>query len=291
MEIQIGIILALIAMIGWGFGDFFIQKSTRKVGNWETLFIITLFGAIVLTPFVWKDIPGLFDFTNSKIWLLFFASFVLFIAALLDFEALKKGKLAIVEPIWSLEIPVSALLAFFILKEGITFGQIIIILSLIIGLVMVSFSSTNLSKKILLEKGAVIAIIAALFMGIANFFIGWGSRSSDALMMNWFLNVFIAIISLIFILVKSDFKIMLSHTKTQKYTWIGMCLFDNAAWIAFAFALSMAPMAIAVALSDSYIIIAVLLGMFVNKESLHTHQKVGLVLAIVSALILSVSVG
>ncbi len=29
--IEMGILFAFIAMLSWGFGDFFIQKSTRKL--------------------------------------------------------------------------------------------------------------------------------------------------------------------------------------------------------------------------------------------------------------------
>ena len=67
-------------------------------------------------------------------------------------------------------------------------------------------------------------------------------------MMNWFLNVFIAILSFAFIFIDSDLKNMIRHYKTQKKTWVSMCLFDNAAWVAFAFAMSLAPIAITVAL-------------------------------------------
>jgi len=265
MGLSLGIIFAFIAMIGWGFGDFFIQKSTRKVGDWETLFLITFFGAVVLTPFVYKDIPGLL-LSNPKIWVLLIGSAVLFLAALLDFEALKEGKLDVVEPIWSLEIPVSAFLAFFLIKEGIGLTQIILIALLMSALVLVSLRSRPLSGRVILEKGALIAVVAAILMGTANFLIGVGSRVSGPLLMNWFLNVFIAVLSFIFIFVDSDLKKMFRHYKKEKKIWWGMCIFDNAAWIAFASAMVLAPIAITVALSDSYIIIAVLLGAYVNKE-------------------------
>lgn len=287
MALEIGIILALIAMFGWGFGDFFIQKATRRFGNWEPLFIITLFGALVLLPFVYKDIPELIN--NPRIWILLLGSFILFIAALLDFEALRKGKLDVIEPIWSLEIPASALLAFIIIREAIHPQQILLIALLVVGLVLVSFKSLNFSRKMLLEKGAIIAVIAAILMGSANFFIGWGARISDALMMNFFLNVFIAFFSLLFILYRGTLPKLFSDIRKDKKIWLGMCVFDNAAWIAFAFAMTLAPIAIAVALSESYIIIAVLLGIFVNKEFLHTHQKIGLVLSILAAITLAVS--
>lgn len=285
--VAIGIILAFVAMIGWGFGDFFIQKSARKIGDWETLFIITFFGAVALFPFIYKDIPSLFSSINSSILILFIAALVLFFAALLDFEALKKGKLDIVEPIWSLEIPISALLAFIILREEITLGQIVLILLLIVGLVLVSFRSGPFSKKIFMEKGALIAALAALLMGAANFFVGWGARVSDALMVNWFLNIFMMILSLIFIVSQRDIGNLIKHIKTNKKLCLQICILDNSAWIAFAFAMTLAPIGIAVALSDSYIIIAVLLGVFVNKEVLHRHQKLGLLIAIISALILA----
>ncbi|MCX6716650.1 MAG: hypothetical protein NTV72_01875 [Candidatus Taylorbacteria bacterium] len=51
-----GIALALITVFAWGIGDFLIQKSSRKFGDWIALFFIALISVVVLTPFVWKDI-------------------------------------------------------------------------------------------------------------------------------------------------------------------------------------------------------------------------------------------
>jgi uncharacterized membrane protein len=53
--------------------------------------------------------------------------------------------------------------------------------------------------------------------------------------------------------------------------------------------MTLAPISISVAISESYIIIAVLLGYFVNKEKLRKHQIIGLTLAIVSAVYLAFS--
>ena len=99
MSANIGIALAFVAMLSWGFGDFWIQRATRKIGDWETLFVITIFGAVILLPFVYRDLPALF--TGSAVTLLVLAVLcvVLFLAAILDFEALRVGKLAIIEPV------------------------------------------------------------------------------------------------------------------------------------------------------------------------------------------------
>ena len=106
MGMEVGILFALVAMLGWGFGDFFIQKSTRKVGIWTTIFIITAIGAIVLTPFALKNAGNLLSVGRN---VFIIGALAYFIAAFLDLKALKEGKLDVVEPIWSFEIVSSSL--------------------------------------------------------------------------------------------------------------------------------------------------------------------------------------
>jgi drug/metabolite transporter (DMT)-like permease len=287
MSISVGIGLAFVAMLCWGFGDFLIQKSTRKIGNWETLFIICGFGTLILLPFVWKNIPDILFGDSKTIMILLGGSLILFVAALLDFEALKKGKLAVIEPIWSLEIPAAAILAFFILGEKISITQISIISVLIVGLMLVSLEEKYSIKKFFIEKGVVIAFFAAFVMGGANFFVGWGARVSDPLMINFVINIFVTIFTGIYLIWQGKLKKTFRDLSNNRGLLLPMAISDNAAWIAFAFAMSLAPIAIAVSLSESYIIVAVLLGLFINKEKLQKHQKFGLIIAIISAIVLA----
>lgn len=284
---SIGIGLAFVAMLCWGFGDFLIQKSTRKIGDWETLFIICGFGSVVLLPFVWNNLARVISGDKNILLVLFGGAFILLIAALLDFEALKKGKLSIVEPIWSVEIIVATILAFTILGERISLIQVFIILILISGLVLVSLKENHSIKSFLLERGVVLAFIAALVMGVANFFIGWGARLSNPLMVNFIVNIFITFISGLYLVRKNKLVNTFKDVSRFRRLILPMAISDNSAWVAFAFAMTLAPIAIAVALSESYIIVAVLLGLFINKEKLQGHQKFGLILAVISALVLA----
>lgn len=291
MTISVGVGLAFIAMLCWGFGDFLIQRSTRKIGDWETLFIICSFGVIVLLPFVWRDIPALINGNFDNILILLVCSLIIFFAALLDFEALKRGKLSVIEPIWSFEVPASAVLAFLILGERISSIQIILIVLLISGLMLVSFKEKHSIKKFLVEKGVIIAFFAAFIMGSANFFVGWGARVTDPLMVNFFLNVFIVIFTGIYLIVFGKMKKTLRDAIAFRGILLPMSIVDNSAWIAFAFAMTLIPIAVAVALSESYIIVAVILGLLVNREKLQKHQKIGLVLAIIGVIILATITG
>src|SRR4051812_1730758 len=98
-----GIIFALIALLAWGFGDFFIQRTSRKVGITRALFYITAAASIVLLPKVW---PHLFELSSHQWVVLIGSGIVILIVAILEFEAFKIGKLAVVEPIMSFELPI-----------------------------------------------------------------------------------------------------------------------------------------------------------------------------------------
>ena len=289
MIVAIGIGLAFIAMLCWGFGDFLIQKSTRKMGDWETLFIITAFGVVVLLPFVWGRLPNLINLSNIDLLIIALACIVLLIAALFDFEALKKGKLSVIEPIWSLEVPVAALLAFLLMSERISFEQVIFIITLLSCLILVGLKDRNINARFFLERGVFVAILGAIFMGGANFLMGWGGRISDPLMINFLSDLFIMIITGIYLLSRGSFKGLLKDLKNNYGVLLPMSILDKVAWVAFVFAMSLAPIAVATALSESYIIIAVLLGLLINKEKLHSHQKIGLIGAIIAAIFLTIS--
>jgi drug/metabolite transporter (DMT)-like permease len=289
--VQIGIAFAFVAMLCWGFGDFFIQKSTRKVGDIEALFLITFIGVVILLPFVATRLVSLLDASNTQIVVLGIASIVILIAAILDFEALKIGKLSIVEPTWSLEVPAAALLAFFILGEAISFNQIVLIVILIFSLGLVSFKGGKITKKIFLEKGFWYAFFGALVMGGANFFIGWGARVTDPIMVNFVTDFFIMFVTGLMLISRGRLLNTFKDFSKNLSVILTMGIADKVAWVAFTFSMVLAPIAVAVALSESYIIIAVLFGLFVNKEKIKRHQYFGLVLAIVTAITLAAITG
>ncbi len=95
MGIEASILFAFGAMLFWAFGDFFIQKCTRKIGDVEALAFIGIIGAIGLIPFIIKDFHLLASLPNLI--LLLFLGVLTFVAALFDFEALRKGKLSVVD--------------------------------------------------------------------------------------------------------------------------------------------------------------------------------------------------
>ena len=291
MSVSVGIGLAFVAMLCWGFGDFLIQRSTRKVGIWETLFIISLIQFFLLLPFVWKEVPSLIVAGGFAYTILFTTSLVLFVGALVEFESLRRGKISAIEPAWSVEIPVAALLAFMVLNEKIGYLQILFIVTLIISLVMLALREKHITRKFLLERGIMIGLLGGAIMGGANFFMGWGGRVTSPMLINWFTDLFMILVTGGYLVYRNKFTQVIVDFKNNYRLLIPMSLFDGVAWLSFTVAMVMTPIAIATALSESYIIVAVLLGLLISKEKLYIHQKWGLAGAIFSAVILAIITG
>jgi drug/metabolite transporter (DMT)-like permease len=287
MTVVIGLGLAVVAMFCWAFGDFLIQKTTRKIGDWETLFAISLFSVLLLLPFVWRLIPSFFSLDLKTFVIVMCVNITLFFSALIDFEALKKGKLSIIEPIWSFEIPAASILAFLIIGEHISVTQIILIVLLVISLCLLAFREKKFSKSFLFEKGVFIAAVGAITMGAAQFFLGWGARVVDPLSINFITDIFMLLGTGLYLFAKGRLFHTFADILSKARLVIPMSVFDKTAWVAYAFSMTLAPIAIATALSESYIIVVVLLGIFLNKEKLYLHQKIGLLGAIMTACVLT----
>jgi drug/metabolite transporter (DMT)-like permease len=287
-----GIGFALIALLSWGVGDFLIQRSARKFGDWEALFFITLSGFVLLTPFVIDDLKTIFiTGLPMHTTLLFIGlAFITLFAALLDFEALKQGKISIVEPIYTMEILVTTMLSAVILKEFLTPIQYGLVGVLILGIFLITIESFDHLKGLSFERGIRLAIFATLAMGVVNFLFGVNSRISDPLLINWFVNLVISVITIMYIY-KNFHKDILKDIKRNKKLVFWVCILDNAAWVAYAISTTYIPIAIATGLSESYIVIGVVLGIIFNQEKLVKHQYLGLFLTIVSGVALAITTG
>jgi len=247
MAFGTGVMFALAAFFCWGVADFMIQRSTRKFGDWKTLFIISMIGSIILTPFVYKDIELIAALNNSTFFILLAGSLSLFTGSLIDFEALKKGKIVVVEPIYTLEIPVTIILAITIINEPLEAVHLALILFLLSGILLVSLKSHHLSKRAWLEMGVVLAVITALFMGASNFLIGFSSSIIHPLVVIWFVSIVGTFLGFFYLMLHKRLLSVHNDIKNNK-NLLAIGIIDNLAWIAFALSVLSIPISIAVAI-------------------------------------------
>lgn len=280
-----GIVLALLTLVFWGFGDFLIQKSTRKFGDSIALFYITFIGMVGFFPFVAGNLK-LIIASPANLFLLLAASVAIFFAAMFNFEGLREGKMSVIEPVFTFEVIITAVLASFVLKEYPTNWQILWLITGIVGIFLVSTKSLQWLKKFNLEKGVTYAFLGSIAMGGSDFLFGYGSREINPLMVNWFTDAFVVLVLAIYLTRTKRWKEVLYDFKKSKKLILGVGVLDNLAWITFSYSMVLMPIAIATGISESYIALAALLGLILNKEKLRKHQWLGLVVALLAVIFL-----
>ncbi len=274
----LGIALAIFALFAWGFADFFIQKSSRVLGVWKVMFSVGVVGFIMLLPFVKDDI---FSLQKGDIILLVVLGIVILFATLFNFLALKKGKMAIVEPLIGMELPITVALSISIGKDHLTLEQSVLIAIIFVGLLMViTMHHKHLHQtRRTIEKGVMLALVAAIGLAMTNFLVGVSSRQIHPLVVIWFAYTQVALISTFYLVYTKKFGAMLKDFKAHVGATLGQSLLYNLGWVAFALSVTAIATSIVTAISESYIILGVILGIFVNREKLKFNQLVGIVLA------------
>lgn len=280
----IGLLFSFFAFLGWGIGDFLIQKSTRKINAIRTLFYISSSSSMILLPFIYKNI---FLLTYENIFLLFITSIVLFVYAIILFNAFRVGKLGIVEPIISFELLVTILLSVFIGGEILKGKLLLPVFMIILGIFLTSGGKINIIKhKYILEKGSLLAITAAILSGLSNFLIGSNAGKIDPILTIWFTHLILGISCFFIMFFKNEIYEIKHDLKTHPYLIIASSFFDNLAWVSYAVAATLIPIYLVVTISESYIILAILLGYLLNKEKMKQHQKIGMFIVIPAMLYL-----
>ncbi|MFA5931311.1 MAG: DMT family transporter [archaeon] len=290
MGFELVLLTAFAAMICWGIGDFLIQRTVRKVGDLEALAFIGLFGGIILFPFVLSEINLLFSLENFLVLLLL--AVITFVGAIFAFEAYKKGKISVIEVIIELELPVTISLGFIFFKEVLTLWQILLIIPIFVGIILMAVGAA--SKKphnpfARIEKGVLLALLAAVGMGLINSFTALSTRQVSPMLAIWF--PFLASAIMCFYVLHKQGKLRDTFTNFSKFKWliIGMSLFDTLAWLLYAIALNTYNVGVITAITESYPIIALILGITINKEKVTRHQLIGAALAIIASILLAMT--
>ncbi|KKW44680.1 MAG: Membrane protein [Parcubacteria group bacterium GW2011_GWA2_56_7] len=283
-----GIMFALIALGCWGVGDFLIQRSTRAFGDWTALFFICAVGTILLAPF---SVYEIFTSPLSEIGLalLFGSAVFMLLASLFQLEALKRGKISIIEPILTLEILSAVLAGSMFLNEHLTRNQLIFIALIIVGIFLASVRSFSHFKSAHLEKGIWFALLGGLIMGGTDTLFGAGAREVSPFLVAWFTTTFMAIITFLYLWHKKRLGEIVQGWKTHKKLICLVGFFDNTAWVAYPASMLFIPVGIATSISESYIVINIILGLKLNKERVSPHQYPGLALTVVGVILLSLT--
>jgi drug/metabolite transporter (DMT)-like permease len=283
----LGLLAALGAMLAWGFGDHFMQKTTRLIGTTKSLFYVGLGGFLMLTPFLRPRDFALLANPRGVIFML--AAFVAaMFASRLYFKALKLGKGAVIEPIIALVLPITVVLSVFVWGERLTLPQFASMAMVFVGLVLaVSVRLDIRIREAALEYWAMLAFVGAIGMALGNFFTGTASQTTSPALTIWFIHGAIAVACALQMAYQRRF-VTVPHDLRRHLPLIAVqTVLDTAAWLCFAFAVTLIPISVTAAVGESYVALAILLGVIVSKQKIARHQLGGIGLAAAGVVVLA----
>ncbi len=265
-------------------GDFLIQKSTRKIGSLESLTVIGIVGTIALIPLMIKDLPLLFSGPNLI--LLLVLGVMTFIAAMVDFEALRIAKLSTADVIMELELPITIVLGYIFFHEGLSPLQFFIVSLIFVGIILVATESFA-HWKLKWERGVFLSLLAAIGMGLINFLTSASSRTISPIMAVWAPWFIFTLFCLAILYKRREFPRFIKNASRFRGLLLWMGIIDTAAWIFYSYAVVDQNVGLITAITESYPAVAMVLGVWINNEKINWHQYVGAGVAIIASVSLA----
>ncbi|VVB98915.1 EamA-like transporter family protein [uncultured archaeon] len=286
MPFSFSVLAAFGAILCWGLGDFLIQRNVRRVGNTASLFFIGIVAIIGLFPFVWHELPLLIEPQNFM--LVLALGIITFVAAMLNFEALKQGKLSVIEVILQIELPVTIIFGMAFFRETLSLQQLAAIGAIFIGVIFMAVK-THQIKNIpkMFEKGVIIGIFGAIAMGVINFLTAATSRQISPAMAIWGPAAVFIFLCVMLMWKRNGFGKLWTGIKKFWLPITAMSIIDNAAWVLFAVATFSGEVGIITAITECYPAIGLFLGIFINRENVEMHQVFGGLLALAASIMLA----
>lgn len=144
-----GILLGLVAALGWGISDFAARFVSRRIGTYRTMFFMQGFGLVILTVCM-RPLHGWGHLTDGSGWDPWawgiLAGCVNMVATLALYRSFEIGKLAIVAPI-SASYPALTVLLAMASGERLTVSRALGITVTITGVILLSFGNSPATEN------------------------------------------------------------------------------------------------------------------------------------------------
>ncbi|MBI4043526.1 MAG: DMT family transporter [Candidatus Diapherotrites archaeon] len=278
MFIPIEVVFGFGAMASYGLADFLAKNVVEDYGPIRalkrTLFIGTF--AVFAYSIFFVSIPT--TFMNGLVFGLL-AGFAGAVGWGSFYKALGQGRVSVVSPIASSWGIVTFVLALIVLSEKITFTQIVLSLTIFLGVFLVSLNwkevVTAFSKR--LESGAALALLAMVSFGVygvlAKFVV-------DAMGV-FYTVVFTRMVTLAFLFLIPSEPIKKGKTDSLFFLLVIVGFLDVLGFLSFNAGLSVGLVSIVSAVTSAAPLVAVILAHMFLKERLHLYQYAGMLLIIV----------
>ena len=192
------------------------------------------------------------------------------------------------------ELPLTIFWGILFFKEVLTLEQSLIVGALFGGIILATLKKQEsrlkqiFSSQHWVEKGVFLAMGAVMVISLINYFTASNARLTTPYLAIWFPWFVFTIFSLAFLIMKRDVKRAFHNLQKNWILILLMCIANCIAWVTFSIASTKINFSLLSAISLCYPMVAIFLGVVVNKEKLSKIQYVGAIIALLCSLLLGI---
>jgi len=285
MSMELGVMLALVAMVGYGFSDLFLTKAARRSGEYPTLFWRGIIILLLTLPVV-LAVEGTILIPLEHLWLLLLLGVIGTLAYYSYSKAVKVGVVSVISPFSHSAVLLTILLAFIFLGERLNMLQSLAVGLIILGMVFISVDYKELKKMRVkhLTRGMGYAVIT---------FFGWGLYSFlnkiaiDRI--GPFLTLFyFEVVSLAALLIVLPWSSGVKIDKVGMKFVIWLAIVITVADIAANIAISMSLLSVVIPIIYSATLVTLVLAAVFLNEKIGRIQKISALAIILGIILVSI---
>jgi drug/metabolite transporter (DMT)-like permease len=280
----VAILLGLLAALAWGVQGIFLKLATSRTTTLTTMISGYVMGLIFLTPFVIPSLPELTHLNSSFVFWFILMLVINMTATFSYYRAVQVGQVSLVVPIVASYSAVTVLLSL-LTGERLSALQILTLLATVCGIAIASTPSSKVDEVSAPKraKGIPWALTASLCYALIFWIIGTQLRGGmDGQLLSWLSFV----VQLAIIGPRVIFK-----ERKKLFDNLGILALSGGTgaigYIATNVGLGVGTSVVAVLSSLSSVITVVLAWVFLH-ERLAKHQWLGVWLALVGVILVSV---
>lgn len=286
METTIGIFFAVIAMLGYGFGNALAKVPIQKIGSERTIFYRNAMVSILLLV-IFLFFAHSATFSAKYILIAILIAIIGYIPLLFFYKALNIGKVGLVSPVANSSMAFTVLFSIIFFHESISFGQAGTIILIILGIILISLDPKDLknSKLLKISSGLPYALVTSILWGLVFFLWKIPVSILGPILTSLVIEFGTMVCSVIYIyIVKKDFQ--RPDNKILKYI-LFMSLGGALGTLFFNMGIEKTNVSIVSPIASGAPLIATLYAKLVYKEKLSKLQYLAIIMIILGVILIS----
>ncbi len=260
------------------------KKALEINSTMEVLFVYTLLSFLIVVP----DIKNVFGLAPVYYIYILIKSFVIFIAWIFSFKAIKKLPISLYGVLDLSRVLFATLLGTIVLKESMSFLHIIGLLLVCVGLLLLKTGKSKDGESIVKTIYVIMAFASCILNAISGFLDKVLMKDINSSQLQFWYMLFLVLMYLAYIVITKT-TINYKSSLTNKWIWILSIMFvigDRALFIANSSPES--QISVMTLLKQAGCIVTILAGRFIFKEKNTTHKLI-CAAVIISGIVLGVN--